>query len=100
MKLRYGKTKWILRQILYRHVPKTLIDRPKMGFGVPIDAWIRGPLRDWAESLLDTTRIKNEGFFNPSLILQKWTEHLNGQYNWQNHLWNLLMFQSWLEKNK
>ena len=100
MKLRYGKTKWILRQILYRHVPKTLIDRPKMGFGVPIDAWLRGPLRDWAESLLDTTRIKNEGFFNPSLILQKWTEHLNGQYNWQNHLWNLLMFQSWLEKNK
>lgn len=100
MKLRYGQTKWVLRQILYRHVPKALIERPKMGFGVPIDAWLRGPLRDWAESLLNSTRIKNEGFFNSSLILQKWTEHLNGKHNWQNHLWNVLMFQSWLEQNK
>jgi asparagine synthase (glutamine-hydrolysing) len=100
MKIQAGQGKWILRQILYKYVPKEMIDRPKMGFGAPIDSWLRGPLRDWAEELLNEDRLKREGFLNPAPIRQKWEEHLSKKRNWQYHLWNVLMFQAWLEDNR
>ena len=99
-KLRDGETKWPLRQVLYRHVPKALVDRGKMGFSVPLDSWLRGPLREWAEALLSESRLHAEGFLDPIPVRQKWVEHLTGQRNWQHHLWNVLMFQSWLEAQK
>ena len=100
MKVRPNEGKWILRQVLYRYVPKQLVQRPKMGFGIPLDSWLRGPMRDWAEALLDPHRLQQEGFFNPGTVRQKWIDHLSGNGAWQYHLWDILMFQLWLERQK
>jgi len=98
MKIRSRQTKWLLRQVLYKYVPRELIERPKMGFGIPLEEWLRGPLKDWAEELLNPGRLRREGFFRPEPIRQCWAEHLSGDRNRQGHLWNVLMFQAWLEK--
>jgi asparagine synthase (glutamine-hydrolysing) len=99
-KLREGQSKWALRQVLYKYVPKSLIERPKMGFGVPIDEWLRGPLRQWAESLIDESRLRSEGYLSVDLVHEKWQEHLSGKRNWCHQLWCVLMFQVWLENEK
>jgi asparagine synthase (glutamine-hydrolysing) len=98
-KIRGGTSKWLLRQVLYRHVPRELIERPKMGFGVPIEAWLRGPLRDWGEELLSTDALKASGLLTPKPIREKWQEHQSGRRNWQQFLWNILMFQAWYREN-
>jgi asparagine synthase (glutamine-hydrolysing) len=98
-KIRNGQTKWALRQVLYRHVPPELIERPKMGFGVPIDLWLRGPLREWAEDLLSPGQLGRHGFFSLKPIREKWEEHVSGVCNWQYLLWPVLMFQAWIAQN-
>ncbi len=97
MKIRNGQGKWALRQVLYKYVPKELIDRPKAGFAIPVGQWLRGPLRDWAEALLDEKRLEVEGYFYPKPIRDKWSQHLTGRYDHTPSLWAVLMFQSWLE---
>ncbi|TCS64718.1 asparagine synthase (glutamine-hydrolyzing) [Varunaivibrio sulfuroxidans] len=94
-KIRGGEGKWLLRQVLYRHVPKKLMARPKMGFGVPIDSWLRHELRDWAEAMLSENRLRDEGFFDPTEVRKIWSDHLSGKCNAQYVLWNILQFQSW-----
>jgi asparagine synthase (glutamine-hydrolysing) len=96
-KIRGEEGKWILREILHKYVPKELVLGPKIGFGVPIDEWLRGPLQDWAESLLSEDRLRQEGYFEPAPIREKWQQHVSGQTDWQSHIWGFLMFESWLQ---
>ena len=97
-KIRGGEGKWLVRRVLERHVPRSLFERPKHGFGVPIDAWLRGPLRGWAQDLLSQQRLEREGFLDPAPIQAALREHLDGRRNHQYQLWAVLMFQSWLEE--
>jgi asparagine synthase (glutamine-hydrolysing) len=100
MKIRGNTSKWALRQVLYNYVPKNLIDRPKTGFGIPIGKWLRGPLREWADCLLDESRLRQEGYFHPKPIRELWGEHLTGKRDYTPKLWTILMFQAWLEGEK
>lgn len=99
MKIQGYRGKWLLRRVLDRHVPATLIERTKSGFAVPIDSWLRGPLKDWAEDLLNADTLKRQGYIDPALIHLKWEEHQTGKHNWSNRLWAVLMFQSWVNQN-
>jgi asparagine synthase (glutamine-hydrolysing) len=96
LKARNGKGKWLLRQVLYRHVPAGLVERPKMGFCVPTESWLRGSLRGWAEDLLDPGLLQRQGFLEPAVVREKWDAHQDGHRNWADDLWSVLMFQSWL----
>jgi asparagine synthase (glutamine-hydrolysing) len=97
-KIRNGQSKWLLRQVLYRHVPRELVERPKMGFGIPLGEWLRGPLRDWAEHLLDEQRLREAGLLDAARVRQAWAEHLSGHRNWQYLLWDVLMLEAWRER--
>jgi asparagine synthase (glutamine-hydrolysing) len=97
LKIRGGTGKHILRQMLYREAPSKLFERPKAGFGIPVGDWIKGPLREWAESLLDWRRIKSEGWFEADLIERRWRKHLAGETDSTGALWSILMFQAWRE---
>lgn len=99
MKIRGNEGKWALRQILYKYVPREMIERPKMGFAIPVHTWLRGPLREWAESLLDGAQLRQQQFFDPAPIRRIWAEHVSGRRDWTTRLWTILMFQAWLEEN-
>ena len=96
MIIRGGRGKWALRQVLYRHVPQELVERPKAGFAVPVGQWLRGPLRDWAEELLSERRLREEGYLDAAVVRSLWAQHRSGRRDWQARLWNILMFQAWL----
>jgi asparagine synthase (glutamine-hydrolysing) len=98
VKVRNGTSKWLLRQVLYRHVPPELIERPKMGFGIPLGEWLRGPLRDWAETLLNEQRLRQAGLIDAGMVRRYWADHLDGRRNWQYLLWDVLMLEAWRER--
>jgi asparagine synthase (glutamine-hydrolysing) len=98
MKRRDHTGKWLLRRLLHRYVPNELVERPKTGFGVPIDAWLRGPLRDWASALIEPARLTREGVLRSEPIARLWREHQGGRRNHQHRLWAVLMFQAWREE--
>jgi asparagine synthase (glutamine-hydrolysing) len=98
LKLRNGLGKWILRQVLDQYVPRSLIERPKAGFSIPLGPWLRGVLREWAETLLNEQRLRQEGFFNATYVRQQWQRHLDAEQDNAAFLWNVLMFQAWLEQ--
>jgi len=98
LKVRHGDGKWVLREVLARHVPRALFERPKMGFGVPIGEWLRGPLREWAETLLAAPRLAAGGLFDPVPVRAAWQAHLAGGENLQYQLWGILMFEAWQER--
>jgi asparagine synthase (glutamine-hydrolysing) len=100
LKSKNSKGKWILREILKNYIPDHLTNRPKMGFGIPLDTWLRGPLRDWAENLLNGTKLSQGGFLNKELVRNKWEDFISKKSNFQYDLWNILMFQAWLDRNK
>ena len=91
------KENGFLKKLLYKFVPKKIVHRPKMGFGVPIGDWLRGPLKDWSDNLLDKNRLKKEGYLNSEIVSKMWREHLDGSRDRTNEIWNILMFQLWLE---
>jgi asparagine synthase (glutamine-hydrolysing) len=99
MKIRADQGKWALRQVLFKYVPRELIERPKSGFSIPLAQWLRGPLRDWAESLLSEQRLIDEGYFHPSIVRTKWLDHLSGNTDNTASIWTVLMFQAWLSEN-
>jgi asparagine synthase (glutamine-hydrolysing) len=100
LKMRGGRPKWALQELLARHVPRALTERPKMGFSIPLEAWLRGPLRGWAEDMLDPERLRREGYFDPGTVRRAWSAHLSGKQALQYHLWPILMFQAWLSADQ
>jgi asparagine synthase (glutamine-hydrolysing) len=100
MKLRGNRTKWAMREILYRYVPRELIERPKQGFMVPLDAWLRGPLRQWTDDLVTPKMLRDDGFLDADAVGERWREHLSGERNWGYSLWNVTMFQTWLAEER
>jgi asparagine synthase (glutamine-hydrolysing) len=100
MKIRNGESKWILKQLLYKYIPKELMDRPKTGFSIPLESWLKGPLREWAEDLFEERKLKDHNFIDANIIKLGWKDHLSGKKDWSKSLWNVLMFLSWQEGNK
>jgi asparagine synthase (glutamine-hydrolysing) len=98
LRRRDGHPKWLLRQVLARHVPEALVTRPKMGFGVPVDEWLRGSLRPWADALLEPNRLIREGYLDPEAVTRRWKQHVQGRHNWRDSLWLVLMWQAWMER--
>jgi asparagine synthase (glutamine-hydrolysing) len=97
-KVQNGISKWALKEVLYRHVPRSIMERPKMGFGVPVDFWIKNEFRDWTDNLLSEKRLREDGFFKPEYIRRRWREHLGGRQNWKESLWFVICFQAWKDR--